>query len=159
MALYATHPHAGGAERGHTQFEETGGRSARLARYVDNCRVLIDGMAALGFKPLLRPEVQAPIIVTFHAPAHPGYEFRRFYEAAKARGFILYPGKLTQVETFASAASAPSAAMKCGRPWRPWPMRCAKWALPMRRLHRTAGASPATEPTPLQAVEPRKAMM
>ena len=83
-----------------TQFEEEGGRSARLARYADNCRVLVDGMVALGFRPLLRPEVQAPIIVTFHAPAHPGYEFRRFYDAAKARGFILYPGKLTQVETF-----------------------------------------------------------
>ncbi len=83
-----------------TQFEEEGGRAARLARYTDNCKTLVDGMAALGFKPFLRPEVQAPIIVTFHAPAHPAYEFRRFYEAAKARGFILYPGKLTQVETF-----------------------------------------------------------
>jgi 2-aminoethylphosphonate-pyruvate transaminase len=51
-------------------------------------------------KPFLRPELQAPIIVTFHAPAHPAYDFRRFYQAAKARGFILYPGKLTQVETF-----------------------------------------------------------
>jgi 2-aminoethylphosphonate-pyruvate transaminase len=82
------------------QFQEEGGRPARLARYTQNYRVLVDGMAALGFKPFLRPEVQAPIIVTFHAPAHPSYEFRRFYEAAKARGFILYPGKLTQVETF-----------------------------------------------------------
>ena len=27
-------------------------------------------------------------------------EFRRFYAATKARGFLLYPGKLTQVETF-----------------------------------------------------------
>ena len=49
---------------------------------------------------LLRPELQAPIIVTFHAPAHPNYDFKVFYAAAKARGFILYPGKLTQVETF-----------------------------------------------------------
>jgi 2-aminoethylphosphonate-pyruvate transaminase len=57
-------------------------------------------MAALGFKPFLDPAVQAPIIVTFHAPAHPAYDFKRFYEAAKARGFLLYPGKLTQVETF-----------------------------------------------------------
>ena len=40
------------------------------------------------------------MIVTFHAPASPHYEFRRFYEAAKQRGFILYPGKLTEVETF-----------------------------------------------------------
>ncbi len=28
------------------------------------------------------------------------YDFKKFYAAAKARGFILYPGKLTQVETF-----------------------------------------------------------
>ena len=82
------------------QFVEEGGQPARLARYADNCRTLVEGLAALGFRPFLKPEVQAPIIVTFHAPAHPAYDFRRFYEAAKARGFILYPGKLTQVETF-----------------------------------------------------------
>ena len=83
-----------------TQFVEEGGQPARLARYADNCRTLIEGMAALGFQPFLRPEIQAPIIVTFHAPADTHYDFKRFYAAAKARGFILYPGKLTQVETF-----------------------------------------------------------
>ena len=83
-----------------TQFVEQGGQPARLARYADNCRTLIEGMAALGLRPFLRPEVQAPVIVTFHAPADPAYDFKRFYAAAKARGFILYPGKLTQVETF-----------------------------------------------------------
>jgi 2-aminoethylphosphonate-pyruvate transaminase len=83
-----------------TQFVDEGGQPARLARYTDNCRTLVDGMAALGFKPFLAPEVQAPIIVTFHAPAHPAYDFQRFYAGAKARGFMLYPGKLTQVETF-----------------------------------------------------------
>jgi 2-aminoethylphosphonate-pyruvate transaminase len=57
-------------------------------------------MARSGFKPFLKPAVQAPIIVTFHAPAHPNYDFKRFYEGAKRRGFILYPGKLTEVETF-----------------------------------------------------------
>jgi 2-aminoethylphosphonate-pyruvate transaminase len=82
------------------QFVEEGGQPARLARYTDNCRTLVDGMAALGFRPLLAPEVQAPIIVTFHAPAHPAYDFKRFYAGAKERGFILYPGKLTQIETF-----------------------------------------------------------
>jgi 2-aminoethylphosphonate-pyruvate transaminase len=57
-------------------------------------------MRALGFQPFLDARWQAPIIVTFHAPAHPVYDFRRFYEAARAQGFILYPGKLTEVETF-----------------------------------------------------------
>jgi 2-aminoethylphosphonate-pyruvate transaminase len=57
-------------------------------------------MAALGFEPFLKPEIQAPIIVTFHAPADPHYQFKPFYEAVKRRSFILYPGKLTQRETF-----------------------------------------------------------
>ena len=82
------------------QFVEEGGQHARLARYTQNYQALTEGMAALGFKPFLDPAVQAPIIVTFHAPAHPAYDFKKFYEAAKARGFLLYPGKLTQVETF-----------------------------------------------------------
>jgi 2-aminoethylphosphonate-pyruvate transaminase len=82
------------------QFVEEGGQQARLARYADNCRALVGGMAALGFRPLLAPAVQAPIIVTFHAPAHAAYDFKRFYAGAKQRGFILYPGKLTQIETF-----------------------------------------------------------
>ena len=82
------------------QFEEEGGQPARLARYTRNYQTLIHGMARLGFMPFLAPEVQAPIIVTFHAPGDPRYEFKAFYAAARARGFLLYPGKLTQVETF-----------------------------------------------------------
>jgi 2-aminoethylphosphonate-pyruvate transaminase len=82
------------------QFVEQGGQPARLARYRGNCRTLIEGMDALGFKPFLKAELQAPIIVTFHAPADPRYDFKTFYQATKRRGFILYPGKLTQLETF-----------------------------------------------------------
>ncbi|MBC7378788.1 MAG: 2-aminoethylphosphonate--pyruvate transaminase [Burkholderiaceae bacterium] len=82
------------------QFEEEGGQPARLARYTGNYRTLVDGMAAIGFKPFLDPTIQAPIIVTFHAPGDPKYDFKTFYAAARARGFILYPGKLTQIETF-----------------------------------------------------------
>jgi len=82
------------------QFELEGGQPARLARYTANYQTLISGMAGLGFKPFLDPAIQAPIIVTFHAPADPRYEFKTFYAAARARGFILYPGKLTQLETF-----------------------------------------------------------
>jgi len=82
------------------QFEEEGGQPARLARYEKNCAALVSGMQALGFKPFLEPEVQAPIIVTFHAPDVPGYDFKAFYKAVSAQGFLLYPGKLTQIETF-----------------------------------------------------------
>jgi 2-aminoethylphosphonate-pyruvate transaminase len=82
------------------QFVAEGGQPARGARYAENCATLIEGMRALGFRPYLEPAVQAPIIVTFHAPSDPAYEFRAFYDRVRARGYILYPGKLTQVETF-----------------------------------------------------------
>ena len=82
------------------QFEEQGGQAARLARYTRNCETLVAGMRALGFKPFLDPAVQAPIIVTFHAPEVQGYDFKTFYAAVRSRGFLLYPGKLTEIETF-----------------------------------------------------------
>ena len=82
------------------QFEAEGGQPARLARYTQNYQTLIHGMAGLGFMPFLDPAIQAPIIVTFNAPGDPRYDFRSFYAAVRQRGFVLYPGKLTQVETF-----------------------------------------------------------
>jgi len=44
--------------------------------------------------------VQAPIIVTFHAPEDASYDFAEFYRRVREKGFILYPEKLTAVETF-----------------------------------------------------------
>jgi 2-aminoethylphosphonate-pyruvate transaminase len=82
------------------QYLEEGGQPARHARYAQNCRTLISGMSRLGLRSFLPDQIQAPIIVTFHAPEHPAYSFRSFYEAVKQRGYILYPGKLTTVETF-----------------------------------------------------------
>jgi 2-aminoethylphosphonate-pyruvate transaminase len=77
-----------------------GGQPARLARYTKNCETLVAGMTELGFRVFLKPEIQAPIILTFHAPPDPAYSFKTFYDRVRDKGFILYPGKLTQVETF-----------------------------------------------------------
>jgi len=82
------------------QFAAEGGQPARLARYTANCATLVQGMTELHLRAFLEPSLQAPIIVTFHAPADPKYTFREFYERVRDKGFILYPGKLTQVETF-----------------------------------------------------------
>jgi 2-aminoethylphosphonate-pyruvate transaminase len=77
-----------------------GGQPARLARYTKNCDTLVAGMAEMGFRVFLKSEIQAPIILTFHAPADPKYAFKDFYDRVRDKGFVLYPGKLTQVETF-----------------------------------------------------------
>ena len=81
-------------------FAAEGGQPARLARYARNCETLLCGMSELGFRAFLDPRIQAPIIVTFHAPADPRYTFGELYDRVRDKGFILYPGKLTQVETF-----------------------------------------------------------
>jgi len=82
------------------QYQAQGGRAARLARYTQNCAALVSGMRKLGLETFLPDSLQAPIIVTFHAPPDPAYNFPEFYRRVRDRGFILYPGKLTTVETF-----------------------------------------------------------
>ena len=82
------------------QYQAQGGQPARLARYSENCAALVSGMRALGFETFLPDALQAPIIVTFHSPPDPAYNFGEFYRRVRDRGFILYPGKLTAVDTF-----------------------------------------------------------
>jgi 2-aminoethylphosphonate-pyruvate transaminase len=83
-----------------TEFFAEGGQPGRGKRYAENCRVLIDGMRALGFEPLLGDNLQAPIIVTFRMPADPNFKFPAFYDALKERGYVIYPGKLTVADSF-----------------------------------------------------------
>jgi 2-aminoethylphosphonate-pyruvate transaminase len=81
------------------QFVAEGGQPARYARYKRNCEVLIEGMTRLGFKLFLDARHQAPVIVTFNAPTDPHYDFQKFYDRVREKGFVLYPGKLTTVDT------------------------------------------------------------
>ncbi|WP_043289240.1 2-aminoethylphosphonate--pyruvate transaminase [Paraburkholderia oxyphila] len=82
------------------EFDVEGGVAGRGARYRANCKILLEGMRALGFKPLLPDALQAPIIVTFHIPDDPRFVFNQFYESLKARGYVIYPGKLTVADSF-----------------------------------------------------------
>ncbi|OHC73510.1 MAG: 2-aminoethylphosphonate--pyruvate transaminase [Rhodospirillales bacterium RIFCSPLOWO2_12_FULL_58_28] len=83
-----------------TQFEAEGGVAGRNARYVNNCRILVRGMRAIGFETLLADDVQAPIIVTFHTPADPRFHFETFYGSLNRSGYVIYPGKLTKADSF-----------------------------------------------------------
>ena len=79
---------------------EEGGVAGRGARYRNNCRVLVDGMRAMGFETLLPDRLQAPIIVTFRMPADPKFVFERFYDSLRDKGYVIYPGKLTVADSF-----------------------------------------------------------
>jgi 2-aminoethylphosphonate-pyruvate transaminase len=82
------------------EFDAEGGVAGRGGRYAENCKVLIDGMRALGFEPLLPDKLQAPIIVTFRMPTDKNFVFQTFYDRLKDRGYVIYPGKLTVADSF-----------------------------------------------------------
>lgn len=80
--------------------EAEGGVAGRGGRYTRNRNVMVAGMRELGFQSLLQDRWQSPIIVTFFCPQDPNFIFERFYQLMKQKGFIIYPGKLTVVDSF-----------------------------------------------------------
>lgn len=82
-----------------TELKEEGGIEARYARYQQNHNTLVNGMRKLGFKTLLTDEEQSPVITSFYYPAA-GFDFKAFYQKLKEKGFVIYPGKISQADTF-----------------------------------------------------------
>ncbi|WAH36119.1 2-aminoethylphosphonate--pyruvate transaminase [Alicyclobacillus dauci] len=76
-----------------------GGIPARESRYVENQRRLVEGMNAAGFSELLPNAHQSPIITSFLYPTD-DFSFEEFYQSIKKRGYVIYPGKLTEQATF-----------------------------------------------------------
>ena len=82
------------------ELEEEGGITGRRMRYEENCRTLVNGMRELGFETFLPDELQAPVIVTFLMPENEAFSFRVFYQRLNELGYVIYPGKLTNRESF-----------------------------------------------------------
>lgn len=87
-------------DRALDELDREGGVAARGRRYRENCRIVVRGMRKLGFRTFLADQDQGPIIVTFHVPAGIDYDFERFYDGLRKRGYIIYPGKVTKADTF-----------------------------------------------------------
>lgn len=77
-----------------------GGVAARAARFALNQQVLAREMRAMGFDAYLPGELQSGIISTYRYPADPHFDFEIFYKRLSDRGFVIYPGKLTQAQCF-----------------------------------------------------------
>ena len=82
------------------ELEAEGGVSARFERYSSNNRMLIEKMEAMGFSTYVDGKHQGPIITTFFYPENVNFDFKEMYEYIKERGYAIYPGKLTEAETF-----------------------------------------------------------
>jgi len=82
------------------ELDDEGGIAKRAERYRANHRILVDGMRGLGFRTLLPDAFQGHFITSFYSPESPKYDFKTFYDMLKAKGFVIYPGKVSKASAF-----------------------------------------------------------
>lgn len=82
------------------EMEEEGGIPARCRRYTNNNHLLIREMEKLGIRPYIDAAHQGPIITTFYYPENHTFSFPEMYAYIKERGYAIYPGKVTEADTF-----------------------------------------------------------
>lgn len=82
------------------ELKEEGGIPARNKRYTENNRLLIQRMKEMGMDTYIEEGHQGPIITTFFFPEDVAFTFSEMYEYIKERGYAIYPGKVTEAETF-----------------------------------------------------------
>ncbi|NRG48210.1 2-aminoethylphosphonate--pyruvate transaminase [Bacillus sp. CRN 9] len=76
-----------------------GGIASRQNRYTNNNKLLRERLAQAGFATYITEEKQSPIITSFIYPTEQ-FSFESFYHFVKEKGFVIYPGKLTDADTF-----------------------------------------------------------
>ncbi len=82
------------------ELEAEGGIDTRHKRYIANQKTMVKGMRDIGFRTLIKDEVQSPIITSFYYPDSAGFDFQKLYDALKSRSFVIYPGKVSHAQCF-----------------------------------------------------------
>lgn len=77
-----------------------GGVDGRATRYRTNNQTLLLGMREIGFAEYLLREQQGVIITAFCYPDHPRFLFDDFYGRLNEKGFVIYPGKVSNIDCF-----------------------------------------------------------
>lgn len=82
------------------ELDQEGGVEGRGARYRRSYELLARGMKKLGFQTYLEPAQQSYIVTAFLYPDHPRFSFSEFYQRLRDKGMIIYPGKVSRVNSF-----------------------------------------------------------
>ena len=99
MAFYVTYTCCTRFYQALLELEKEGGVRARYNRYYNNQKLLVSRMGEIGFKPLVGEKYQSPIITSFIYPEE-WFDFEQLYNELKRDGFVIYPGKISKVDTF-----------------------------------------------------------
>ena len=82
------------------EFYEEGVKN-RIQRYKENYQVLKDGLKKLGFKFLMGDNVEeSNLLTTVYYLNHPNFDFDTLHDKLYERNFTIYPGKITDEDTF-----------------------------------------------------------
>ncbi len=76
------------------------GEMEKWARHTRVMNAIHKGLADLGFKELIRPEIQAGLVASAIYPNDPNWDFEKVHDYCYEKGFTIYPGKVSATDTF-----------------------------------------------------------
>lgn len=76
------------------------GEEAKWARHTRVFEAIHRGLDRLGFKDLIRREWQAGLVVSVLYPDDANWDFEKVHDYCYERGFTIYPGKVSDMNTF-----------------------------------------------------------
>lgn len=79
-------------------FEE--GEQAKFARHRSVFEAIHKGVAELGFKTVIDPEIESGLVVSVKYPDDPNWSFEKVHDYCYEHGFTIYPGKISTTNTF-----------------------------------------------------------
>ena len=76
------------------------GEQAKWNRHQRVCNAIREGLAELGLKEVIRPEIQSGLVVSVEYPDSPNWSFEKVHDYCYERGFTIYPGKISTTNSF-----------------------------------------------------------
>ena len=76
------------------------GEEAKWARHTRVFEAIHKGLADLGFKDIIKRELQAGLVVSIKYPDDENWNFEKVHDYCYENGFTIYPGKVASADTF-----------------------------------------------------------
>ena len=76
------------------------GEEAKWARHTRVFEAIHKGLADLGFKDIIKRELQAGLVVSVKYPDDENWDFEKVHDYCYENGFTIYPGKVASADTF-----------------------------------------------------------
>ena len=76
------------------------GEQAKWERHTRVFNAIHEGLDEIGFRDIIKREEQAGLVVSVMYPDDPAWDFEKVHDYCYQRGFTIYPGKISTLNTF-----------------------------------------------------------